>query len=65
MQLPLLTTGRWMIAIAVSAVCLAAWLAYHRWVVMRLDQIRLEARNRARLPPDAPMTDLGIRSQDP
>jgi hypothetical protein len=28
-----------MVVIAVCAVCLAAWRAYHRWVARRLDQI--------------------------
>ena len=60
MRLPFMTTGRWMVLIAVCAVCQAAWLAYHRWVAMRLDQIVLEARKRAGLPLDASMADFGI-----
>jgi hypothetical protein len=60
MRLPLMTTARWMVLIAVCAVCLGVWLAYHRWVAMRLDQIFLEARKRAGLPLDARMADFGI-----
>ena len=55
-----MTTGRWMVLIAVFAGSLGGLVGCHRWVTAMVADVQEQARARAGLPPGTNMNDFNM-----